>query len=167
MSGKYIPPSRRKGFKAVTSDVPPGYKPQNGQSDEHERRIDGSYHTKSILHLFGIPQDGTFNYFSPPLSTRLSPETSRNGTTDKAGHGDITTTPDTEIRHPLDHLIAYILIFANAHPLWEAHSELWTHTDAWRMIEDEAGPKMNFDRPIPVYTTTEYSKHRMVFNGWW
>ncbi|WWC87716.1 uncharacterized protein L201_002608 [Kwoniella dendrophila CBS 6074] len=47
--------------------------------------------------------------------------------------------------------------------------EIWTHTNADKLIEDFKGEKKNFDRPVPVFKSWRGGDRRddFEFIGWW
>ncbi len=88
----------------------------------------------------------------------------------------LTIRPDTPLPpspppppplHPLRNLVSYALIFPNAHPAWEREHQLWTHTNADKLIKDWDGEKKNFGRPIPVFKAVQFRRDQVGFEGWW
>lgn len=178
---KYVPPSKREGYKAVSSELPPGYKPRRGKQDgkgdgdpKGDGSGDGDRHSLATLaKLFDTPNEGTFNYFNhipgnsnPRPRPRLPYDPDRTPETAPLP----PSPPPAEPQHPLGHLVAYIVMFGNAHPMWESHRELWSHTNAQKLIDDEKGLKQNFGRPIPVFQSHGRKGEpgrKTSFQGWW
>jgi hypothetical protein len=149
----YVPPSRRPGFVAKTTDKPPWIRPARKTQEDHLLELET---------LFQTPQQGTFNYFvhkGPP------PEI-RGDLADESSHVPKNVRFIRET-HALNHLIVYIMIFPRAQPLWEPGAELWSHTGAEGMISDWKGIKVNFGRPIPVFKGASTRRDRFTFVGWW
>lgn len=179
MMSKYVPPSKKEGYKPASVELPPGYKPRRERRDESgspEGTGDDGRHSRATLaKIFDTPNEGTFNYFNfnhPTPGKRPIPK-------DRLPY-DPSRTPETtplppspsspEPPHPLGHLIAYIVIFGNAHPMWDSHRELWSHTDAQKLIDDEQGLRKNFGRPIPVFLSHGRRSDpgfKTSFQGWW
>jgi hypothetical protein len=104
----YVPPSRRPGFIPKETDTPPWSRstPKKFKTiEDHLARIEG---------IFNTYQQGTFNHFcyEPEVTT----------VQERLGY-----TPRKEKKtyppHPLGHVIAYIMIFPRAQPLWESGAE--------------------------------------------
>lgn len=171
MSGKYVPPSRREGYKPVTTELPPGYR------TPRDRQVDGdgtATFVPLIARIFDTPLEGTFNYFDyicPTPATRFQGRVLRPYIPEQTPEATSSPpSPPAPARHPLAHLIAYIVMFGSAHPSWESHRELWSHTNAERLIEDDKGLRMNFGRPIPVFQSNGNKEERSSvpgFAGWW
>lgn len=172
MSGKYVPPSKREGYKPVSTDLPPGHRiPHRSQGNG-----DGPGNSLStIAKIFDTPTEGTFNFFDHLFDEHPMRRHPREPIPYDPSRTLETTPlppspPPPKPRHPLNHLIAYIVMFGRAHPLWESHKELWSHTNAEKIMEDEAGLKQNFGRPLPVFKTFEPRGARCSmdnFEGWW
>ena len=150
----YVPPSRRPGFLAKTTDKSPWVRPARKTYEDHLRELET---------LFLTHQQGTFNYFAHPNRTPIHREDSASIEGHLAKKWN-STTPEA---HVLGHVVIYIVIFPNAQPLWESGAELWTHTGAEGMISDWKGAKVNFGRPIPVFEVSKGRKNGNLFMGWW
>jgi hypothetical protein len=150
----YVPPSKRPGFVAKTTDKPPWVRPARKTQEDHLLELET---------LFLTPQQGTFNYFAHKGKAPARSE----------GPANIEGTLPSNLvimgkeKHPLRHIIVYIMIFPRAQPLWELGAELWSHTGAEGMINDWKGNKANFDRPIPVFEGASSRRDRFTFVGWW
>lgn len=159
MSGKYVPPSKRVGYKPSTTELPPGHHQPGGSQPRC---------LWSVAQLFDTHHQGTFNYFS----RRMTGDEPRPIPSSDLLPDDPTPTPETAPLppspppHPLAHLVAYIMVFGDAHPYWDTGAELWSHTDCEILIEDEKTLRKNFDRPIPVFASTAKGRST-TFEGWW
>ena len=150
----YVPPSKRPGLVPKETDTPPWSRPPRFKVDTIED------HLRRIESIFSTCQQGTFNYFSYPGIP----------TPDK--QPEVETDPSTAAEkvfpaHPLGHLIAYIMLFPRAQPLWDTGAELWSHTGSELMIGDWKSGKVNFGRPIPVFAGASTKRDRFSFIGWW
>ncbi|ORY25847.1 hypothetical protein BCR39DRAFT_278948 [Naematelia encephala] len=163
--GKYIPPSKRAGYVPSPSSLPPSARRVSAGA------VDSNIKTLSWDELsdhFQHPQDSTFTYFSYPLPPR--PRYIRR-------EYDPSRTPETTPLppsppppppiHPLNNIVSYICIFQNAHPAWDTDGELWTHSNADKLLEDWKGLRQNFSRPVPVFRAIRGSKSVFGFYGWW
>lgn len=157
----YIPPSKRPGFQVKPSDTPP-WSRQTQPIPKYGKPKIQTDHILELEQLFQTHQQGTFNYFAyRPSATERAPLTFGQ----KEGFEGIPNPIAPP--HPLGHLIAYIMLFPRAQPLWESGGELWSHTGSEIMVEDWKGGKVNFGRPIPVFGGGSTRKDRFVFLGWW
>lgn len=162
---KYIPPSRRPGYTPTGSSLPPS-----------TRERTDVYKAQDLSAHFTHPQDSTFTFFSYPL-----PPARPTLLYDPTRSPEDTPLPPSPVilpRHPLDHIISYIVLFPNAHPDWNTARELWTHTKAERLLADywkdgivrnqegEPGPRRNFGRPIPVFQVGNRVRGDISFAGW-
>lgn len=169
---KYVPPSKRAGYVPSESALPPQTRPRPGSQP-----LSDLYKTQDLSTHFTHPQDSTFTFFSYPLPP--PPPTLAYDLTRSPVDTPLPPSPVILPRHPLEHVISYIVLFHNAHPDWDTARELWTHTNAAKIIEDywldgivhdqegEAGPRKNFGRPIPVFRSADRrARGEMVFAGW-
>jgi hypothetical protein len=150
----YVPPSKRPGFQLKPDDTPPWSrqtsKPKVKTIEDHLQRLES---------IFSTVQQGTFNYFSHPHIGTYAEEQGF----DHAPRKDKKIYPP----HPLSHLIAYIMLFPRAQPLWESGGEVWSHTGSEVIVEDWKRDKVNFGRPIPVFQGGSSKQDRFSFIGWW
>jgi hypothetical protein len=150
----YVPPSKRPGFQPKPNDIPPwsrqNSKPRVKTIEDHLQRLES---------IFSTVQQGTFNYFSHP----------KIGTYAEEQAFEHVPKKDKKIYapHPLSHLIAYIMLFPRAQPLWESGGEVWSHTGSEVIVEDWKRDKVNFGRPIPVFQGGSSKQDRFSFIGWW
>ncbi|WWC60141.1 uncharacterized protein I303_102705 [Kwoniella dejecticola CBS 10117] len=163
-TAKYVPPSRRAGYTPSTSssDLPPPRPQWNARASEN------LYSNTELLNIFNHPQDSTITFFSFPAPSR--PPRIPAGDSESATEVPLPPSPPPPPPpHPLGHLVSYIVIFGNAHPAWEAQHELWTHTNAHKLIGDYEGSRRNFGRPIPVFKSWKGRDRRDEFEfiGWW
>ena len=150
----YVPPSKRPGFQSQPSDSPPWsretFKPKVKTIEDHLQQVSS---------IFSTVQQGTFNYFSYPHSGTYVEEQG------------LEHAPKKEKKiyphHPLSHLIAYIMLFPRAQPLWESGGEIWSHTGSEVIVDDWKRDKVNFGRPIPVFQGGSNKQDRFTFIGWW
>ena len=163
-TGKYVPPSKRPGYIPSSTSLPPA---RNFPSRERPTTTGIQIHQLSSH--FTQPQDSTLTFFSyrlelPEQGPRLPYDPSRSA---EATPLPPSPPPPPSI-HPLNHLISYIVIFPNSHPAWKAEHQLWTHTNADKMMSDWKGKKRNFGRPIPVFPPFKVGwKEQVNFDGWW
>jgi hypothetical protein len=150
----YIPPSKRPGFQPKPNDTPPwsrqSSKPKVKTIEDHLQRLES---------IFSTVQQGTFNYFSHPHIGTYAEERGF----EHAPSKDKKIYPP----HPLSHLIAYIMLFPRAQPLWESGGEVWSHTGSEVIVGDWGKDKVNFGRPIPVFQGGSSKQDRFSFIGWW
>lgn len=167
MSGKYVPPSKRAGYVPAKTELPPGYRPQRSVDRTDN---DPQHHHTVIERVFDTHQQGTFNYFEfipPPLPPQPGASYDPYGPPHTIPLPP-SPPPGATVPHPLGHLVAYVIRFGGAHPFWETNAELWSHTDAEKLIQDESsGQKKNFGRPIPVFSAPARRIAFLEFDGWW
>ncbi|RXK41353.1 hypothetical protein M231_01258 [Tremella mesenterica] len=151
---KYVPPSRRPGYVPTSSDLPPAPR------QPRQNRPDGpTYHMSDIEATFGSPQDSTLTFFSYPCPIRkFRPREPYDPSRTPYNTPLPPSPPPLPPPHPLRHLLCWITIFPDAHPAWQEKRELWTHTNAAKMIEDWNGEKKNF---------AFISSTHFFFGGWW
>ncbi|WRT65536.1 uncharacterized protein IL334_002481 [Kwoniella shivajii] len=165
-TGKYIPPSRRAGYVPTlpSKDTPPP-RPSRISRDPLPDHL---YSLTDLYRIFNHPQDSTFTFFSFP-----APFTSRRF---KEPYDPTRTPYNTPLPpspppppppHPLGHLLSYLVLFQNAHPSWNDDNQLWTHSNADKLIEDHEKDKKNMGRPLPVFKSFKGRPGELEFIGWW
>ena len=150
----YIPPSKRPGFQPKPNDIPPW---SRETSKPKVKTIED--HLQQVSSIFSTVQQGTFNYFSYPHTGTYAEEQG------------LEHAPKKEKKiyphHPLSHLIAYIMLFPRAQPLWESGGEVWSHTGSEVIVDDWKRDKVDFGRPIPIFQGGSSKQDRFTFIGWW
>ncbi|WVW79973.1 hypothetical protein I302_101946 [Kwoniella bestiolae CBS 10118] len=164
---KYIPPWQRAGYTPSTSsnDLPPPGRKWNNRPPPKTL-----YSQADLLDIFNHPQDSTLTFFSflpPPRPAR--PDATPESTERPENLPLPPSPPPPAPPHPLGYLVSYVVLFGNAHPAWNDQHEIWTHTNAEKLIEDFVGRRKNFDRPIPVFRSWRGKDRRDEFEfiGWW
>ncbi|WWC99138.1 hypothetical protein V866_006033 [Kwoniella sp. B9012] len=164
-TAKYIPPWQRAGYTPSTSsnDLPPPRPRWNNRPTPKDL-----YSQTDLLSIFNHPQDSTLTFFSYSLPPR-PPRPEYDPTHTPESLPLSPSPPPLAPLHPLGYLVSYVVLFGNAHPVWNEEHELWTHTNADKLIEDHEGKRKNFDRPIPVFRSWRGHDHRAEFEfiGWW
>ena len=174
MSGKYVPPSKRAGYVPSTSSIPPTHVHNGGfraRWTPGTSLPEGVYSRQDLEQHFTHNIEGTLNHFSH-LNPSFHDHKPRKGYDPTRALKDpqeiplpFSPPPGLPI-HPLKHLVSYIVLFPNAHPCWEKDRELWVHTSAEYIIEDEEGERKNFGRPLPVFQHAQ-ARDTFRFAGWW
>ena len=115
---------------------------------------------------------GTINLFSyvPPQAPRKSvkemlQEEREKGKIQQESPSDLSTTASADLNplagsedankpHPHGHIISWIQIVPDAHPLFETENELWFHTNSQVVVDHPE----NLGRPIPFFGQPAHTK---------
>lgn len=170
----YVPPWKRK--TAATTGTSSSAGPSS-VGLPYKRNEDPSYSLTDIVEHLGGRKMGTINLFSygPPsipkksvkemLQEEREKEKAQRGleNTPTASssllNSDASKSASTEVDqepHPHGHLISWIHIVPDAHPLLLTENELWFHTNS-DVVVDHAE---NLGRPIPFFGQPSYDASR-------
>lgn len=157
----YVPPWKRKAQEALASESSAG---SNTRSAERSQREEEHAHSLAdVLEHLGGRKMGTINLFShgPPVVAKKSVKEMLQEERDRekaerespanpggtASEDKAEPAPVVFKSHPHGHLISWIHIVPDAHPLFTTENELWFHTNS-DVVTDH--PE-NLGRPIPFY----------------
>ncbi|KAK6907175.1 hypothetical protein L486_04113 [Kwoniella mangroviensis CBS 10435] len=102
----------------------------------------GKFTHTDLLRIFDTPHLCSLAFFTLPSSDSTSYETynkKKDRPSFQFNHDNgklmkiVGYPPD---KHPLNHLINFIVVFEGAHPDWLEKNELWLHTHSKELIED-------------------------------
>jgi predicted CopG family antitoxin len=188
----YVPPWKRKA--AVTTGASPSAGPSS-VGLPYKRNEGPGYSLTDIVEHLGGRKMGTINLFSytppPPVKKSVKEMLQEEREKEKAQralettptasssllNSDASKSASSEVAqepHPHGHLISWIHIVPDAHPLFLTENELWFHTNS-EVVVDHAE---NLGRPIPFFgqptygvnseLSPEVSKNtRAPFYGYW
>jgi hypothetical protein len=188
----YVPPWKRRAAQMA------GASPSAGPSRvdlPHKRNEDPIYSLIDVVEHLGCRKMGTINLFSrgPPavpnksvkemLQEERVKEKAQRELRSMPAAASFFTSSDaskpavTEIvhqAHPQGHLISWIHIVPDAHPLFMTENELWFHTNSHVVVDHVE----NLGRPIPFFGQPTYDHKnglspgvlkntRAPFYGYW
>jgi hypothetical protein len=188
----YVPPWKRKAAATTGTSSSAG---PSSVGLPYKRNEDPGYLLSDIVEHLGGRKMGTINLFSygpPPTVKKSVKEMLQEEREKEKAQRGLETTPmasssltssdaskpaSTEVAqrpNPHGHLISWIHIVPDAHPLFITENELWFHTNS-NVVVDHAE---NLGRPIPFFGRPSYgasselspevSKNaRAPFHGYW
>jgi hypothetical protein len=166
----HVPPWKRKA--AETTGASPSAVPSS-VGLPYKRNEDPSYSLTDIVDHLGGRKMGTINLFSygpPPTVQKSVKEMLQEEREKEKAQRELENTPTASSSlsssdagksassevvqepHPHGHLISWIHIVPDAHPLFLTENELWFHTNS-DVVVDHAE---NLGRPIPFFGQPTY-----------